>query len=129
MQWRGHTLKVTGNWVGRYLFLAPQYELWIDDERLDTNGGPRLRPTLEAIIEEEPDEQGQQAQVHHLRAEILSIAGMRPMCELTLDGELLSSDRVRVANVLNPFLILFIMSATAWMLYIGAGPLRAALGL
>lgn len=138
-QWRGHTLKVTGNWVARYLFLAPQYELWLDDTRLDVGGGPRVRPTLEAIIEadaiqqsepaQDADQTADQTSTFHVKAEVLSLVGMRPTCELSINGELLHTDRVRVENLINPFLILFIAGATAWMLYVGPGLLRTYLGM
>lgn len=143
--WQGHSIKVTGNWIARYLFLAPQYELWLDDKRLDVSGGPRMRPRLEAIIEtdgvapseeedmdeneaEKDDEKDDETTTrHHIEAHVLSIAGFRPLCELSIDGQLVHSERVKVQNILNPFLLLFIMIATSWMLYVGPDVLRSYL--
>jgi len=125
--WRGHTIKVQGNWVGRYLFLAPEYELWLDDELLDKNGGPRLRPRLEAIIEEDPEDDSADPQRFHIEADILSIIGMRPGCDLIVDGEVINSDTVFVDNKLNPILLLFILGASLWMLYVGPDILRSYL--
>lgn len=127
--WRGHTLRVTGNWVARYLFLAPQYELWLDDVRLDASGGPRIRPRLEAIIEDPGEETAADSEPtrYHVEAHIFSIAGVRPRCEICIDGTPVHSDRVRVDNLLNPFLLLFIMVTTSWMLYVGPDILRAYL--
>lgn len=117
--WHGHTIKITGNWVGKYLYLVPQYELWLDDERLDQIGGPRLRPKLEAIIE---DEEGQ---THHINVELLSIAGIRPLCTLSIGEEVVMEEKLRVENVLNPFLVLFILASTMVMLYVGPDVLRS----
>lgn len=144
--WHDHSLRVTGNWTARYLFLAPQYELWLDDQRIDLKGGPRLHTTLEAIVELEETAQAEEAQEealgqhdgtattgedpisrHHIEAKVLSIAGIRPLCELFVDGQLVHSDRIRVENVLNPFLILFILAATSWMIYVGPDVLRTYL--
>ena len=117
-EWNGHTLKVRGNWTARWLFLAPDYELWIDDEKVDRAGGPRLHPKLEAIVE---DDQGE---LHHIEAELLSIIGWRPTCELKVEGELLKSERVTVENFINPFLVVVILISTVVMLYIGPTVLR-----
>ena len=136
--WQGHAIRVTGNWTARYLFLAPQYELWLDDQRIDLKGGPRLNPTLEAIVEFDPtsttphDDEAQAAADdaiarHHIEAKVLSIAGIRPLCELFIDGKLVHTERVKVENVLNPFLLLFILAATSWMIYVGPDVLRAYL--
>lgn len=116
--WNGHTLKVTGNWVGKYLYLAPEYELWLDDERIDRIGGPRLRPKMEAIIEDEDGD------THHIGVELLSIAGMRPMCTLTVGEEIVKEEKLRVENIINPFLVLFILASTMIMLYLGPDVLR-----
>jgi hypothetical protein len=113
VQWKEHTLKVTGNWTARWLFLAPEYQLWLDDELLDSSGGPRLHPTLEAIYE---DEAGKR---HHITAELVSIVGFKPSCDVSIEGDLLSSQKVRVDNFLNPFLMLAIIISTAVMLYVG----------
>ena len=112
-QWNGHTLKVTGDWTGRWLYLAPDYELWLDDQRLDRAGGPRVKPHLEAIFE---DEDGA---LHHIEADLVSIVGLRPVCEICVEGDVIATDRVRVQNFLNPFLILVILISTVVMLYVG----------
>jgi hypothetical protein len=116
--WKQHTLKVTGDWPGRWAYLAPDYELWLDDQRLDRSGGLRLRPKLEAIYE---DEQGHH---HHISAELVSIVGIRPMCEIRVEGEVIASDYVRVANVLNPVLVIFILVCTVVMFYVGPEALQ-----
>ena len=118
VQWKEHTLKVTGNWTARWLFLAPEYQLWLDGELLDSNGGPRVHPVLEAIYE---DEQGDQ---HHITAELVSVVGFNPRCDLAIEGDLLSSENVRVENFLNPFLMLAIIVSTAIMLYVGPDVVR-----
>lgn len=113
VDWNDHTLEITGDWTGRWLFLAPEYELWLDDQCLDRCGGPRTRPILEALYEEESGE------IHHIEAELVSLIGHRPRCQVSVDGELVSSDRVRVQNFLNPFLVISILISTAIMLYLG----------
>ena len=118
-EWRGHTLKITGDWVGRYLYLAPRYELWCDDQQLDASGGPKLRPTLEAVLE---DEDGA---THVVKAELLSIFGFRPTCTLTIGDQIVAEQRVPVQNLLNPFLMLFILLSTLVMLYLGPEVLRS----
>jgi hypothetical protein len=118
VDWKGHKVKITGNWTGRWLFLAPDYELWVDDQKVDRAGGPRLSPKLEAIIE---DEEGQ---MHHIEAEVLSIVGWKPRVELSIAGEHVASGRVVVENLLNPFLVIFILVSTAVMLYVGPDVLR-----
>lgn len=121
-QWRDHTITIKGDWVGRYLYLAPKYELLVDDQQLDASGGPRLRPTLEGIVE---DEEGKS---HHIKAELLSIFGFRPSCTLMIDDEIVFEDKIRVENILNPFLMLFILGATLVMLYLGPEVLRGYAG-
>lgn len=121
VQWKDHTLKVTGNWTGRWLYLAPDYELWIDDQQLDKSGGPRLRPRLEAIYEDEDGE------LHHIQADLVSVIGFRPSCQITVEGEELALDNVRVENFLNPFLMLFILASTAVMLMVGPEVIRQLL--
>lgn len=123
VQWKDHTLKVTGNWTGRWLFLAPDYELWLDEQLLDKTGGPRLRPRLEAIYE---DEEGE---LHHIQADLVSVIGFRPSCQITVEGEEVALDHVRVENFLNPFLMLFILISTAIMFMIGPDVLREILPL
>ncbi len=117
-EWQDHKITVKGNWTGRWLWLAPDYELWIDDQRVDKTGGPRLHPKLEAVVE---DEEGD---LHHIEADILSVIGWRPSCELTVEGEVLQSGHVAVENFLNPFLILIIIVSTIVMLYVGPDVLR-----
>lgn len=117
-QWRGHTISIKGNWTARWLWLAPDYELFIDDKRVDKVGGPRLHPRLEAVVE---DEDGG---LHHLEADILSVIGWRPSCEVTMEGELLESGNIAVENFLNPFLVLSIVISTVIMLYVGPDVLR-----
>lgn len=118
VEWKGHKVKITGNWTGRWLFLAPDYELWVDDQKVDRAGGPRLSPKLEAIIE---DEEGA---MHHIEAEVLSIVGWKPRVELAIGGEHVASGRIVVENLLNPFLVIFILVSTAVMLYVGPDVLR-----
>ena len=122
-EWKGHTLKVTGNWTGRWLFLAPVYQLWLDDELLDERSGPRLSPRLEALYE---DEEGT---IFHIEAELLSIVGFRPACEISIEGDAIATDKVIVENFLNPFLMLFILISTAAMLYVGPDVLRELLSM
>lgn len=117
-EWQGHTISVKGNWTARWLWLAPDYEMLIDDQRVDRTGGPRLHPKLEAVVE---DEEGE---LHHIEADILSVIGWRPSCELTVEGEVLESGNIRVENFLNPFLILVIFASTAVMMWIGPDVLR-----
>lgn len=112
-QWKDHTLKVTGNWTARWLFLAPEYELWLDDEVLDRQGGPRLHPLLKAIYE---DEDGT---LHHIEAELVSIIGFRPQCDIAIEGDVVATDRVTVQNFINPFLVLAILISVGAMIYVG----------
>jgi hypothetical protein len=116
--WCGHTLEVRGDWTYRWLYLAPEYELLVDGDRVDRTGGPVLRPRLEAKIEDDDGE------MHHVEIDLLSIAGFRPYGQLSVDGEQLDSARVPVRNILNPFLVLIIIASTIIMLYLGPGVLR-----
>lgn len=118
IDWRDHTLEVRGDWTYRWLYLAPEYELLVDGDQVDRTGGPVIRPSLEAKIE---DDEGQ---MHLVEIELLSIAGWRPRSQLSVDGEVLDSERVPVRNVLNPFLVLIIIASTIVMLYLGPGVLR-----
>lgn len=120
-EWQGHTISLRGNWTARWLWLAPDYEMWIDDQRVDKTGGPRLHPKLEAVVE---DEDGK---LHHVEADILSVVGWRPSCELTVEGELLEAGNIRVENVLNPILILVIIVSTIVMVIVGPEVLRSYL--
>lgn len=120
-EWQGHTISVKGNWTARWLWLAPDYELYIDDERVDRTGGPRLHPKLEAVVEDDDGE------LHHIEAEILSVIGWKPSCELTVEGETVASERIVVDNFINPFLILFIFASTIVMLWVGPDVLRSYL--
>lgn len=119
--WKGHTIEVTGNWVGKYLYLAPEYTMTLDGDVLERQGGPRMRPELEAIIE---DEEGN---THHIKAQLLSLAGVNPQCTLTIGEEVVARENVRVQNLLNPFLVLFIFVATIGMLYVGPDVIRGFL--
>lgn len=116
--WQGHTLEVIGDWTFRWLFLAPDYELLVDEESVERAGGPILRPRLDVMIE------GEEGELHHVEVEILSILGMRPSCQLTIDGDVYESGRVAVRNVLNPFLVLIIIVSTGIMLYLGPEVVR-----
>ena len=117
-EWQDHTLRVTGRWAARWLFLAPEYQLWLDDRCIDRTSGPGIQPRLEAVVE---DDDGA---IHHVEARLLSILGWRPRCELSVEGELLARERVRVDDFLNPFLVLFILLSTVVMLYVGPEVLR-----
>lgn len=113
-----HTFEVTGDWTGKWLFLAPQYRLEVDGQLLDELGGPRIRPTLEGDVEF-PD-----GRTRRVQARLVSILGIRPRCEVFVDGQRMADDRVRVDNVLNPFLMLVILISTLVMLYVGPEVLR-----
>ena len=113
VEFNDHTLEVTGNWTGRWLFLAPEYQLHIDEECVDTVGGPQLNPKLEATIE---DGDGTE---HRVTAELMSLLGYRPRCKIRVNGDTVQRDRVQVDNFLNPFLVLVILISTAVMLYVG----------
>ncbi len=116
--WNGYTLEVRGDWTGRWAFLAPEYELWLNDQQLDTGGGPRVSPELEAIFEDTDGD------LHHIKASIISIAGIRPRCEITVEGEAVATGRVPVKNILNPLLIMTIIASIAAMVYVGPDVLR-----
>lgn len=118
-KWKEHTLRVTGDYTGKWLFLAPEYQLWLDDQLLDSSGGPRLSPKMEAIFE---DEEGEH---FHIEASLLSIIGFRPSCEINVEGDPIASGNVVVQNFLNPFLVLFIMISTTYMLYVGPEVIRS----
>lgn len=117
-QWNDHTLEVTGDWTGRWLFLAPEYTLTIDGELLDRLGGPRVHPRLEGQLEYDDGSN------HHVEARILSVLGVRPRCELLVDGQPVAEQRVPVANVLNPVLMLVILISAMAMLYVGPDVMR-----
>ena len=118
VDWQGHQLEVRGDWPARWLFLAPEYILEVDGTEAARSGGPVVRPHLEAMFEDEDGE------LHHLEAEVLSIVGFRPRCQISVDGDPLETQRVPVRNVLNPFLALVILVSTAIMLYLGPDVLR-----
>lgn len=118
-EFQGHTLEVRGDWTYRWLYLAPEYELLIDGDRVDLGGGLVVRPRLEALLDSGDGEP------HLIEVELLSIAGIRPRCELSIDGEIQDTGRVAVRNVLNPFLVLVIIVSTVIMLYLGPDVLRA----
>lgn len=115
-QYDDHTLEVTGNWTGRWLFLAPEYELHIDGECVDTVGGPQLQPLLEATIDTDDETEGSG---RFVQAELTSVLGYRPRCTLRVDGQEVDSQRVRVDNFLNPILVLVILASLLVMLYVG----------
>jgi hypothetical protein len=112
-EWKGRKLIVKGDWTARWLFLCPDYELWLDDEKLDRSGGPVLQPKLEAVIEDEDGE------LHHITAHLVSILGFKPTCELEIEGEAYDSGVVRVENFLNPFLVITILASVIVMLMVG----------
>jgi hypothetical protein len=118
-EWNEHTFEVRGDWTFRWLYLAPEYELRIDDQRVDRTGGPVLQPKLEGLFED------REGEVHHVEAQLLSILGYHPDCELSIDDEPVASERVRVQNFLNPFLAIVILVSTAIMLYLGPDVIRA----
>ncbi len=111
--WNGRKLIVKGDWTARWLFLCPDYELWLDDEKLDRAGGPVLQPKLEAVIEDEDGE------LHHITANLVSILGFNPVCEIEIEGEAFASGNVRVENFLNPFLIITIIGSVIVMMMLG----------
>ena len=119
LQWNDHTLRVTGNFNGTWFFLTPEYQLWIDDECVDSHGVPTTRPRLDVTFE---DDDGTQ---HEIEAELFSIVGFKPRCEVQIDGDLISTDNVRVQNILNPFLVLVIILSMAVMYFVGPEVLRA----
>lgn len=119
VDWKGHSVQISGNWTWRWLYLAPIYELHIDGEFVDRTGGPRVRPRLEAIVEDEDGE------VYHMQAEVFSLVGFKPKCELSVEGETISTGRLRVENFLNPFLVLIILASTGVMLYLGPDVIRS----
>ena len=122
IDWNDHVITVRGGFTYRWFWLAPTYELWIDDTRLDASSGPVVHPTLEAIyVMGEGDDEVS----HHIRAELLSIVGVRPKCEVFVGEEQLTSGHVRVQNLLNPILIFVIMISVSFMAYIGPDALRA----
>ena len=150
--WRSHTLRVTGDWTWRYLFLAPTYTLWLDQKELDVRGGPGTRPVLEALVEleapktehapEEPadpeatvssqdapeeEKKADEDDAHHVEARLTSLLGFRPACDVYVDGKKIASGKVRVDNFLNPFLILFILCCSSIMVYLGPEALRRLL--
>lgn len=113
IEWKDHTVAVTGDWTWRWLFLAPTYTLWIDGKPVQRGGGPAVRPSMEAILE------GQDGEVYHLEATLTSIVGFEPSCQISIDESEVAAGDLRVANFLNPFLVLFILIATAVMFYVG----------
>lgn len=118
VQWKGHNLEVSGNWTWRWLYLAPIYELHIDGEFVDRVGGPRVRPRLEAMVEDDDGE------IYHIAADLLSLVGFKPTCDVTVDGDPVGSGKLRVDNFINPFLVLIILISTGIMMYVGPDVLR-----
>ncbi len=117
-KWNGYEISVRGNWTMRWLFLAPDYELWVGETQLDKKGGPRMNPKLEGLIE---DKEGK---LHHVVADIVSIIGYNPAVQVSVEGETVASGNVRVQNFINPFLVLFILLSTVVMLYVGPTVIR-----
>lgn len=113
-QWRGHTIKVVGDWTSRWLFLAPQYELWLDDQQLDVSGGPNLHPSLTAVY---VDEEAETELV--IEAELFSIAGVRPSCDIYIGEDKIASGRVHVQNLMVPVLVLIILASSLVVYFIG----------
>lgn len=120
-EWNEHTVEVRGDWTIRWLYLSPTYELYLDGECVDRAGGPFPRPRLQA------EYRGEDGITHHIEAELLSIFGIRPYCEIDVDGEAIAQDNLSVDNVLNPLLMVFILAATTIMLYLGPSVLRTYL--
>ncbi len=113
-QWNGHTIKIVGDWTSRWLFLAPQYELWLDDQQLDVSGGPNLHPSLTATYVDE------EAEVEHtIEAEIFSIAGVRPSCDIFIGDDKIASGRIHVQNLLAPVLMIIIAASLVIVYFIG----------
>ena len=112
-QWNGHTIELRGDWTLRWLYLAPEYELLVDGLRVARAGGPRTKPQLNAVLE---DEQGT---THELSASLVSLVGWKPSYTLKIGDEVLSEGQLIVDNILNPILMLFIMISCVIMLYVG----------
>ncbi|MGM0555115.1 MAG: hypothetical protein ACQEVA_01940 [Myxococcota bacterium] len=111
--WRGHDIAVSGDWTLRWLFLTPTYTLWVDGEPVESVSGPRIEPTLDAVLEDESGE------AYHLKASLTSIVGYQPPCKISIEDEVISEGDLRVANFLNPFLVIFILAAIGVMIYLG----------
>ncbi len=118
-KWNEYDISVRGNWTIRWLFLAPDYELWVGETQLDRKGGPRMSPKLEGLIE---DKDGT---LHHVVADVVSLIGFNPSVQISVEGEVVASGNVRVQNFLNPFLVIFILIATAVMFYVGPTVIRS----
>ena len=113
INWQDHQFEVRGDWTHRWLFMAPEYILEIDGTEAARTGGPILRPHLEAMLEDEDGE------LHHIEAELFSVLGIRPRCQVSVDGAPVDSQRVHVRNILNPLLFLIVVVSTLIMLYLG----------
>jgi hypothetical protein len=111
--WRGHDLAVSGDWTLRWLYLTPTYTLWVDGKPVESVSGPRIEPTLDAVLEDESGE------AFHLTASLTSIVGYKPPCRISIEDEVIAEGDIRVANFLNPFLVLFMLVAFGVMLYVG----------
>lgn len=121
--WRKTSVEIKGDWPMRWLFLAPDYSLYVDGDPVDRAGGPLLRPRLEATFEDHEN------RLRHIECSILSIAGIRPRCDVSIDGTLVESGRVSMENLLNPVLMLIIIVSTGIMLYLGPSVLQGYLPL
>lgn len=113
VRWRDHHIAVTGDWTWRWLFLAPTYTLWVDGNPVDRVCGPSTQPQLVAVLEDDS------ANTHRLCANLTSIIGYRPPCTIRLDDTDLAAGDLRVANFLNPFLMLFILGGLGLFIYLG----------
>ena len=112
-KWRGHDIAVSGDWTIRWLFLTPTYTLWVDGQPVEKTSGPRPSPSLDAVLEDASGE------AFHLNATLTSIVGYKPPCKITVEDEIIAEGDIRVANFLNPFLVLFILLAVCLMVLIG----------
>lgn len=112
-QWRGHDIAVSGDWTLRWLYLTPTYTLWVDGNPVESLSGPRIEPSLDAVLEDETGE------AFHLNATLTSIVGYKPPCKISIEEEVIAEGDLRVANFINPFLVLFILIATGVMIYVG----------
>jgi hypothetical protein len=111
--WNDRDIEICGDWTARWLYLAPVYELKVDGETVDETSGPFVKPYLETTLQDDADK------YHELRVEILSLAGIRPKCDIIVDGDVFDSGRIKVQNLLNPALVFFIVISICFMLLIG----------
>lgn len=125
--WNDRQIEVRGEWTGRWLYLVPTYALFVDGDRVDeapamwpwTNP---LRPRLEASVESDGESKT-------LSVEILSVAGLNPRCDVAVNDEIVTTGRVEVSNPLDHILVVFIIVAICFMLYVGPRVLEQYLGV